>query len=81
MNGGMVFALLMVAMVMTFSIVRARLGIRKDERGNWTAEDGHETRALRDEIAKLRERVQTLEAIATDTNLTLDREIERLRDR
>jgi hypothetical protein len=81
MNGGMVFALLMVGMVMTFSIIRAKLGIRKDAHGNHYVEDRLETKALRDEISRLRERVQTLEAIATDNAASLDRQIERLRDR
>lgn len=40
-----------------------------------------EAARLRDEVRALKERVATLERIATDGNSTLEREIERLRDR
>jgi hypothetical protein len=65
------------------SIVKARYGITKDAKGNEVRiADTGETKALQSEIRALKERIQVLERIATDTNraVTLDQEIERLRD-
>lgn len=72
-----------VLIVTIGSIIKARYGITKDAKGNEVriAETG-ETAALQSEIRALKERIQVLERIATDTNraVTLDQEIERLRD-
>lgn len=65
------------------SIIKARYGITKDAKGNEVRiADTGETKALQAEIRALKERIQVLERIATDTNraVTLDQEIERLRD-
>lgn len=65
------------------SIIKARYGITKDAKGNEVRiADSGETKALQAEIRALKERIQVLERIATDTNraVTLDQEIERLRD-
>lgn len=76
-----------VLIVTIGSIIRARHGIRRDNRGNeyfvGNAADKEETMALLAEIRALKERIQVLERIATDGNraATLDEEIERLRDR
>jgi len=76
-----------VLIVTIGSIIRAKHGIRRDNRGNeyfvGGAKDNAETKALQAEIRTLKERIQVLERIATDTNraATLDEEIERLRDR
>ena len=72
-----------VLIVMVGSIIRARHGLHRDRRG-----PGHrvgndvETQALQAEIRALKERIQVLERIATDSNraVTLDQEIEKLRD-
>lgn len=67
------------------SIVRAKMGVRRDDRGNDYVAIGNdaETKALQGEIRALKERIQVLERIATDHNraATLDEEIEKLRDR
>lgn len=74
-----------VLIVTIGSIIRAKHGIRRDNRGNeyFVATDNAETKALQAEIRALKDRIQVLERIATDHNraATLDEEIERLRDR
>ena len=72
-----------VAIAAIASIVKARYGITKDAKGNEVRITGTgETKALQAEIRALKERIQVLERIATDSNraVTLDQEIERLRD-
>lgn len=72
-----------VAIAAVAGIVKARYGITKDARGNDVrVVDNGETKALLAEIRTLKERIQVLERIATDNNraLSLDAEIERLRD-
>ena len=72
------------------SIVRARYGVQKDKWGNETIVRGDDRQAkaendrLRGEIGSLRERIQVLERVITDSETSatrLDREIERLRDK
>ena len=76
-----------VLIVTIGSIIRARHGIRRDNKGNeyfvGNAAGDAETKALQAEIRALKERIQVLERIATDNNraVTLDQEIEKLRDR
>ena len=75
-----------VLIVTIGSIIRAKHGIRRDNRGNeyfvGGAKDDAETKALQAEIRTLKDRIQVLERIATDNNraVTLDQEIEKLRD-
>lgn len=71
-----------VFIVSVTSLIRARMGIRKDRHGNeLPLHDSAETRAMREEMKVLKDRVAVLERIATDRNLSLEQEIERLRDR
>lgn len=77
-----------VLIVTIGSIIRAKHGVRRDRHGNEffvanTAANEAETKALQAEIRALKDRIQVLERIATDTNraVTLDQEIESLRDR
>lgn len=80
-----------VVIVTIGSVIKARYGIRKDRDGNELphgspATDSSataENARLRDEIRALKERVQVLERVITDTegSLRLDREIESLRDK
>jgi hypothetical protein len=72
-----------VLIVTIGSIIRAKHGIRRDGHGNdYVAGNDAETKALQAEIRALKERIQVLERIATDHNraVTLDQEIEKLRD-
>lgn len=73
---------MIVAIVMIASVLRARYGVTRDRRGN---EIFHrpdpESARMKDEIAQLKERIAVLERLATDENgaRMLDREIEKLR--
>lgn len=74
-----------VLIVTIGSIVRAKHGIRRDNRGNEYSLHDEATRAenrqLREELRGMKERLAVLERLATDDNRSLDREIEKLRDR
>ena len=81
------FVLLLVMIIGVIGIIRARMGLpplrgRHGQRG-LLAEQGDplETQRLRDEMLRLKERVQVLERIATDKEDTLTRQIDSLRDR
>ena len=73
-----IFVLLIVAMVMFASIMTARY--KSMNRRSDAAEDPDAAR-LREEVRTLKERIAVLERIATDKESSLEREIERLRDR
>ncbi len=79
-----------IVIVTIGSVLKARYGIHKDKHGNEvyrgnTADPASiaENARLRDEIRALKERVQVLERVVTDTegSVRLDREIESLRDK
>ena len=78
-----------VGIVMVASVLKARYGIRKGKDGieRYHGADpaaAAEAARLRDEVRSLRERVQVLERVITDSetsSLRLDREIEQLRDK
>ena len=63
------------------SVFRARYGVRRDKEGNEYSVGGdREAERLREEVARLKDRVAVLERIATDKNHLLEQEFERLRD-
>ncbi len=68
------------------SIVRAKMGVGRDNQGNeFSLRDDNaaaENRQLREDIRGLKERIAVLERVITDTNTSsnLDREIEKLRN-
>lgn len=62
------------------SIVRARMTSRSSH-GDAAAPPHPDAERMRDEIRQLKERIAVLERLATDGSSSLDREIERLRDR
>lgn len=79
-----------VLIVTIASVIKARYGIHKDKDGNEVYRGGNadaasvaENARLRDEVRALKERVQVLERVITDTegSVRLDREIESLRDK
>ena len=82
MSGGQLMAVLIVAIVMIASIIRARYGYsgRRDRHG-LPAADNAEARQLRDEVKQLKERIQVLERITIEKENSLERQIEALRDR
>jgi uncharacterized protein YlxW (UPF0749 family) len=75
---------LIVAMVMVASIIKARHG-GHSRRGRDGAADAQietaETQRLRDEVKQLKERLAVLERITIEKENSLEREIEKLRDR
>lgn len=83
MNGGELMVILIVAMVMTASIIRA--GVRSTNfrhRGPTTDNQNQlENQRLRDEVHELKERLKVLERITVDKENSLAKEIESLRDR
>ena len=71
-----------VLVVMVASVLRSIFGSRRDrKRDQGLIRDDGETRALRDEVARLRDRLEVLERITVEKENSLEREIESLRDR
>ena len=73
---------LIVAIVMVASVLKARYGVTKDREGNEVVNRADPDAArLKDEVRTLKERIAVLERLATDNNrsIDLDREIEKLR--
>lgn len=77
-----------IVIVTIGSVLKARYGIHKDKRGNEIFRGGDmassDAAKLRDEVRALKDRVQVLERVITDSeasSLRLDREIEALRDK
>ncbi len=81
MDGGQITAILIVAIVIAGSIIRA--GIRGPRNpAAWTNPQGEvENRRLRDEVLQLKDRLKVLERIAVEKENSLANEIESLRDR
>jgi len=74
-----------VLVVTVGSVLRAAFGgrgRRRDrDRDAVVSRDDAETVRLRDEVKQLRERLQVIERITVEKENSLEREIERLRDR
>ena len=68
---------------MVASVFRAKYSAGKDRHGNPLppAQDSLETQRLRDEVIRLRDRLEVLERITVEKENSLVREIESLRDR
>ncbi len=83
MTGGQLMVVLIIAVVMIASVMKARMGVRKDKHGNefFDRPDNAETQRLREELKQLKERMAVLERITVEKENSLAREIEQLRDR
>ena len=82
MRDPFIMVVLIVLIVTIGNIVRAKMGVRRNRRGEEVfAPDDAETRALRDEVKQLKERIQVLERITVEKENSLERQIEALRDR
>jgi len=85
MDSGQLTAVLIVAIIMIASIVRARYGYGRWGRYRRSAELGAqehgENQRLREEVHELKERIKVLERITVDKENSLAKEIESLRDR
>ena len=76
----MVVAIVLITAIA--SIIRARMGIRRDCKGNeYPRRDDAEAERLRAEVKQLKERLAVLERITVEKESSLEREIERLRER
>jgi hypothetical protein len=85
MDGGQLTAVLIIAIVMFGSIMRAKYGYsRWGRRGRNLAgpspEEHAENLRLRDEVKELKERLKVLERITVEKENSLSREIDSLRD-
>jgi len=81
-NNPFAMVVLIVLIVTVAGLVRAKLGIRRDKWGNeHPVRDDAETARLRDEVKSLKERLAVIERITVEKENSLEREIERLRDR
>ncbi|HYI46991.1 MAG TPA: hypothetical protein VEX35_00860 [Allosphingosinicella sp.] len=81
-NNPFTMVVLIVLIVTVAGLIRARLGIRRDNKGNeYSLRDDAETARLRDEVKSLKERLAVIERITVEKESSLEREIERLRDR
>ena len=86
MDGGQMTAVMIVAIVMFASIIRALLVGPRKRRWNQDDNQQHlqtqaENSRLREEVGDLRERLKVLERITVDKENSLSREIDSLRDR
>jgi uncharacterized protein YlxW (UPF0749 family) len=73
-----------VLVVVIGSVLRAAFGARhrrRDRDRDVAPRDAAETGRLRDEVRQLKERLQVIERITVEKENSLEREIERLRDR
>jgi hypothetical protein len=84
MHDGQLTAIIIVAMVLVASIIRAKYGYgrygRRRDAGIGPEEHAENLR-LRDEVKELKERLKVLERITVDKENSLAKEIESLRDR
>jgi uncharacterized protein YlxW (UPF0749 family) len=81
MQSSHIMVIMIILIVMIASVFRAKYQHgRRQDRGQGAVETA-ETRQLRDEVKQLRERLQVLERITVEKENSLEREIERLRDR
>ena len=83
----MVVCIVLIATIA--SVIRAKLGVesshsrRRNRNRDLPVADNAEAARLRDEVRTLKDRIIVLERLATDNHsaVSLDREIEQLRDR
>jgi hypothetical protein len=81
MDGGQLTAIIIVALIIIGSVVRASVrGPRHPVIFN-DSETKAENRRLREELQELRQRINVLERIAVEKENSLAKEIESLRDR
>lgn len=84
MNNGLWVPVLIVAIVMFASVMKAKYGYHhRGGRGSSeiSAEERAENLRLREEVKELKERIHVLERITVEKENTLARQIEELRDR
>ena len=81
MRDPFIMVVLIVLIVTVGNIIRAKMGVRRDRRGQeYPIPDDRENAQLRDEVKKLKERLAVLERITVEKENSLERQIESLRD-
>ena len=70
-----------VLIVTIGGIWKAKHGVRGGRHGNQPIADSRENERLREEVKSLKERLAVLERITIEKENSLEREIEKLRDR
>lgn len=72
-----------VAITAIASVIRAKYGVLRRDKGEAFAHRGSDPEAerLRAEVKALKERVAVLERLATDSATALEREFDKLKDR
>lgn len=80
LSGGQLMVVLIVLIAVVGGIIKNK---HRSNRRQWGQPDQVENDRLRSEVQQLKERIQVLERVITDTHgsIGLDREIEKLRDR
>jgi uncharacterized protein YlxW (UPF0749 family) len=81
MQSNHIMVIVIVAIVMIASVMRARYGSGRSRHRAEQAGDDAEAQRLREEVRQLKERLQVIERITVEKENSLEREIERLRDR
>ena len=81
MEARYITAILIVLIVMIASVLRAKYRGERHRNGALAGRDEGETQRLREEVKVLKERLQVLERITVEKENSLEREIEKLRDR
>jgi hypothetical protein len=81
MQSNHIMVIVIVAIVMIASVMRARYGSGRSRHRAGEAGDDAEAQRLREEVRQLKERLQVIERITVEKENSLEREIERLRDR
>jgi hypothetical protein len=82
MRDPFMMVVLIVLIVTIGGLIRAKLGIRRDHKGNEIPpRDDGETQRLREEVKSLKDRLAVIERITVEKENSLEREIDRLRDR
>ena len=79
MSGGQVMVVIIVAIVMIASVIRAKYAGRSS--ADVAPEDRAETLRLREQVEKLQERIKVLERITVEKENSLSKQIEELSDR
>ena len=81
MDGGQITAIVIVALIMLGSIVRAAVRGPRHAPIFSNPEGEAENRRLREELHELKERLKVIERITVEKENSLSKEIESLRDR
>jgi uncharacterized protein YlxW (UPF0749 family) len=82
MRDTFLMVVLIVLIVTVGNIIRTKMGVRRDRRGNeYHVTDERENARLQEEVKQLKDRIAVLERITVDKENSLERQIEELRDR